>query len=111
MSPSLILPLLQGMKPCPAAVRWGLFWEAVRALGLHWSRRRLTVEAAFQRLKHSLQAVAADSRGPLPQDIVAALSTFFGIHDEFAIQLDEAMLELAGVGIDDVQELLNETDE
>ncbi|KAG2618292.1 hypothetical protein PVAP13_3NG080003 [Panicum virgatum] len=47
--------------------------------------------------------------GPLPQDIVAALSTFFCIHDEFAIQLDEVMLELAG--IDDVQEVLNETDE
>ena len=42
---------------------------------------------------------------------MAALSTFFGIHDEFAIQLDEAMLELAGISIDDVQEVLNETDE
>ncbi|KAG2641740.1 hypothetical protein PVAP13_2KG232958 [Panicum virgatum] len=50
-------------------------------------------------------------KGPLPQDVVAALSTFFGIHDEFAIQLDEAMMGLAGVGIDDVQEVINEADE
>ena len=50
-------------------------------------------------------------KGTLPQDVVAALSTFFGIHDEFAIQLDEAMMGLAGVGIDDVQEVINEADE
>ncbi|KAG2635384.1 hypothetical protein PVAP13_2NG349406 [Panicum virgatum] len=50
-------------------------------------------------------------KGPLPQDVVAALSTFFGIHDEFEIQLDEAMMGLAGVGIDDVQEVINEADE
>jgi len=50
-------------------------------------------------------------KGPLPQDVVAALSTFFGIHDEFAFQLDEAMMGLAGVGMDDVQEVINEADE
>ncbi|KAG2607592.1 hypothetical protein PVAP13_4NG260500 [Panicum virgatum] len=49
--------------------------------------------------------------GPLPHDIVAALSTFFGIHDEFTTQLDEAMMQLVGVGIDDVQEVLNGNDE
>jgi len=48
--------------------------------------------------------------GPLPQNIIAALSTFFGIHDEFTMQLDEAMMELAGVGIDDVQEVTNDND-
>lgn len=48
--------------------------------------------------------------GPQPQHIVAALSTFFGIHDEFAIQLDEAMMELAAIGIDDVQEVINDND-
>ena len=48
--------------------------------------------------------------GPLPQNIIAALSTFFGIHDEFTTQLDEAMMELAGVGIDDVQEVTNDND-
>ena len=48
--------------------------------------------------------------GPLPQHIVAALSTFFGIHDEFTMQLDEAMMELAGVGIDDVQEVTNDNE-
>ncbi|PAN41511.1 hypothetical protein PAHAL_8G049300 [Panicum hallii] len=48
--------------------------------------------------------------GPLPQHIVAVLSSFFGIHDEFAIQLDEAMMELAGVGIDDVQGVINDND-
>jgi len=49
--------------------------------------------------------------GPLPQHIVAALTTFFGIHDEFAIQLDGAMMGLAGVGIDDVLEVTNDADE
>ncbi|CAN6223150.1 unnamed protein product [Urochloa humidicola] len=49
-------------------------------------------------------------KGHLPQDIVAAMSTFFGIHDEFVVQLDEAMMELAGVGIDDVQEVINDND-
>jgi hypothetical protein len=48
--------------------------------------------------------------GPLPQHIIAALSTFFGIHDELATQLDEAMMELAGVGINDVQEVINDID-
>ena len=50
-------------------------------------------------------------KGPLPQDVVAALSTFFGIHDEFAIQLDEAMMGLESIGIDNVQEVINEADE
>ncbi|CAN6299843.1 unnamed protein product [Urochloa humidicola] len=49
-------------------------------------------------------------KGHLPQDIVAAMSTFFGIHDEFEVQLDEAMMELAGVGIDDIQEVINDND-
>ncbi|RLM92234.1 hypothetical protein C2845_PM08G10110 [Panicum miliaceum] len=48
--------------------------------------------------------------GPLPQHIIAALSTFFGIHDEFATQLDEAMMKLAGVGVNDVQEVINDID-
>ena len=47
---------------------------------------------------------------PLPQHVVAALTTFFGIHDEFEIQLDEAMMEFAGVGIDDVHEVNNDLD-
>ncbi|CAL5082073.1 unnamed protein product [Urochloa decumbens] len=47
---------------------------------------------------------------PLPQDIVAVLSTFFGIHNEFEQQLDEAMMEFAGIGFDDVHEGINDND-
>lgn len=48
--------------------------------------------------------------GALPQHIVAALSSFFGIHDEFVAQLDEAMMGLAGVRINNVQEVINDND-
>lgn len=41
-------------------------------------------------------------RGPLPPQVIDALSTFFGIHDELTTQLDEVMMQLAGVRIDDI---------
>jgi hypothetical protein len=41
-------------------------------------------------------------RGPLPPQVIDALSTFFGILDELTTQLDEVMMQLACVGIDDI---------
>ncbi|CAN6217852.1 unnamed protein product [Urochloa humidicola] len=40
--------------------------------------------------------------GPLPEHIIAALTTIFGLEDEGAEMLNEALLEHAGEGVDDL---------
>ena len=42
--------------------------------------------------------------GPLPSQIVAALSSVFGLDDDLTDQLDDAMLELVGEGVQELQE-------
>ena len=42
--------------------------------------------------------------GPLPSQIVAALSSVFGLDDDLTDQLDGAMLELVGEGVQELQE-------
>jgi len=42
--------------------------------------------------------------GPVPEHIIVALSTFFDLHSELAAELDGALLELAGDGLDDLLE-------
>ncbi|PUZ39842.1 hypothetical protein GQ55_9G375300 [Panicum hallii var. hallii] len=42
--------------------------------------------------------------GPLPSHVVAALSTVFRLDDKLTDELDDAMLELVGEGVEELQE-------
>ncbi|CAN6372184.1 unnamed protein product [Urochloa humidicola] len=57
-------------------------------------------EAAL--LEEVLADFIAMYTGPLPEHIIAALTTIFGLEDEGAEMLNEALLEHAGEGVDDV---------
>lgn len=50
-----------------------------------------------------LEEYVAMFNGPLPEHVVVALTALFGIDNEFVQQLDEAMLELVGNGVDDLR--------
>ena len=55
-------------------------------------------------MEQVLHDYIATFSGPVPEHIIAALTTLFGLHSDFTTQLDEALLELAGDGLDDLQE-------
>lgn len=42
-------------------------------------------------------------QGPLPQDVIAALTAAFNLDDPVAEELDEAMARVAGDAIEDIQ--------
>jgi hypothetical protein len=42
--------------------------------------------------------------GPLPQDIVAAMTALFGLDDEDDDEVNEALLQMSGEGVDDLQQ-------
>lgn len=42
--------------------------------------------------------------GLLPEQVVAALSTLFGLDDDYVEMLDDALLEMVGQEVDDLQE-------
>lgn len=50
-----------------------------------------------------LEEYVAMYNGPLPSQVVAALSTLFGIDDDMVAQLDTALMELVGDGVDELQ--------
>ena len=57
-------------------------------------------------MEQVLHDYIATFSGPIPEHIVARsqVTTLFGLHSDFTTQLDEALLELAGDGLDDLQE-------
>lgn len=51
----------------------------------------------------ALQEFLAMFQGPLPQDIIAALTAAFNLEDLAAQELDAAMAAIAGEAIEDIQ--------
>lgn len=49
-----------------------------------------------------LQEYVVMYRGSLPEQVVVLISTFFGIDDDYIHQLDDALVELAGEGVDEL---------
>lgn len=52
----------------------------------------------------ALQEFLAMFQGPLPQEVIAALTAAFNLEDIHADDLDEAMAAVAGEAIADIQE-------
>nr|TKW29048.1 hypothetical protein SEVIR_3G369800v2 [Setaria viridis] len=81
-------------RPMPAMQR--AQHNLCRKLGL------LTDE--MQPIEAALQEFLSMFQGPVPQDIIAALTAIFNLDDPVAKQLDEAMATVAGEAIEDFQE-------
>ena len=67
-------------------------------------RRLGLAEEEQATMEEVLRDYIAMFSGPVPEHIIAALSTFFDLHSELAAELDGALLELAGDGLDDLLE-------
>lgn len=61
----------------------------------------------MQPIKAALQEFLAMFQGPLPQDVITALTVAFNLEDPVAEELDEAMAVVAGEAIADIQEANN----
>lgn len=84
------------MKPVMAAEKKAQI-NLCRQLGL--------AEEEQATMEEVLRDYIAMFSGPLPEHVIAALSTFFDLHSELAAEvLDGALLELAGDGLDDLLE-------
>ena len=77
---------------------------AVKKAQINLCRRLGLLEEEHASVEQVLHDYIATFSGPIPEHIVAALTTLFGLHSDFTTQLDEALLELAGDGLDDLQE-------
>jgi len=77
---------------------------AVKKAQINLCRRLGLLEEEHASVEQVLHDYIATFSGPVPEHIIAALTTLFGLHSDFTTQLDEALLELAGDGLDDLQE-------
>ncbi|XP_022683545.1 uncharacterized protein LOC111257733 [Setaria italica] len=67
------------------------------------SRRPRRVFDMSTPLKAALQEFLAMFQGPLPQDVIAALTAAFNLNDPVDEELDETVARVAGDAIDDIQ--------
>jgi hypothetical protein len=77
---------------------------AVKKAQINLCRRLGLLEEEHASVEQVLHDYIATFSSPIPEHIVAALTTLFGLQSDFTTQLDEALLELAGDGLDDLQE-------
>lgn len=77
---------------------------AVKKAQINLCRRLGLLEEEHVSVEQVLHDYITTFSGPVPEHIIAALTTLFGLHSDFTTQLDEALLELAGDGLDDLQE-------
>jgi hypothetical protein len=57
-----------------------------------------------QPVEAALQEFVAMFNGPLPADVIAALTEIFNLSDDTAAEMDEALIDMAGDGVADLQE-------
>ena len=58
----------------------------------------------LQPVEIALQEFVAMFNGPLPDHVIAALSEMFNLEEDLAMEIDEALINLAGEGVADLQE-------
>ena len=60
----------------------------------------------LQPVEIALQEFVAMFNGPLPDHVIAALAEMFNLDDTQAMEIDDALIDMAGEGIADIQEAL-----
>ena len=60
----------------------------------------------LQPVETALQEFVAMFNGPLPDQVIAALAEMFNLDDSPAMEIDDALINMAGEGIADLQEAL-----
>ena len=66
--------------------------------------RKLGILNELEPVEIALQEYVAMFSGPLPADIIAALTAIFNLEESVDTELDDALIGLAGEGVGDIQE-------
>jgi len=70
----------------------------------HAQRNLCGILNELEPVEIALQEYMAMFSGPLPADIIAALSAIFNLEESVDTELDDALIGLAGEGVGDIQE-------
>lgn len=89
---------------CSARLANALPMTAVRRAQRNLCRKLGLLNDELEPVERALQEYLAMFSGPLPADIIAALTALFNLNDDEAEEMDIDLADMVGEGIDDLED-------